>query len=226
MITFGAVPALSAMEAPLAVRLLREARPDVQVMVFQRSTSGILNAVQLQQMDLGIIDMPPPLEGMKVLFRATVPCVCLVPENHHLARDPGRLDLNEAADEGLFVTCGDAFDDVALGMDEQFSRKIRRKSRLFAANMPVAAALACANGALAVVDPFSAELAIRLGGMVSRPLLQSLGYTVALVTRGKDSLSREALQLARDDRNEDCRTASRTASRPGARLTLSPEKRP
>ena len=196
VITLGVVPALAAIEAPRAVKVLSEARPDVQVMVFQRNSLGVFNAVQLQQFELGIISNPPCLDRVKVLFRATVPCVCLIPESHKLAQEDGVLDLYEAAEEGPFVSFGEPFDDEISGMDDLLSRRIKRNSSLFAANMPLAASLACAIRALAVVDPFSAELGVRLGGMMCRPLLQSLGYPVALISRGEDTLSREALFLA------------------------------
>ena len=65
-----------------------------------------------------------------------------------------------------------------------------------AANMPVAASLARETGAFAVVDPLSAEMAVRLGGVVHRPVLQSQTYNIAIITHGRDTLSHEAQELA------------------------------
>jgi hypothetical protein len=52
------------------------------------------------------------------------------------------------------------------------------------------------TGALAIADPFSAEQAVRMGGVVFRPIQQSLTYYIAIVCKGKERLSRPALEFA------------------------------
>ena len=83
-----------------------------------------------------------------------------------------------------------------MGIDAHLSQALQKSSRITAANMPMAAALVRTTGALAIVDPFTAALAVKTGGVQSRPLVQEMTYHVAVVTRGLDTLPREARELA------------------------------
>jgi DNA-binding transcriptional LysR family regulator len=187
-VSLGVIPAFAQDIMPEAVREIYERRPDVRVMVYMRNTPAIVDAVRIQQFDLGIVGRSPPYEGVDVLFQTSVPYVCLVPRAHRLARGKARLDLAELAGKEPFITFGGAYPDEMLDMDHELSARLRKNSRLFAANMPVAAALARETGALAIVDPFSARLAKRIGGVVSRPIRQSLKYHIAVITRARSAL--------------------------------------
>ena len=46
------------------------------------------------------------------------------------------------------------------------------------------------------MDPFTAALAVQTGGVKSRPLVQEMTYHIAVITRGLDTLPREARELA------------------------------
>lgn len=196
IVSLGVIPALSVAEVPTAVTTLYRSRPDVNIMVYVRNTPGIVDAVQMQTFDLGVVGRQPPYGDLEVLYLASFPYVCLMPEEHPLAGEAGAVDLAELAGRERFITFGGAFPDAMMGLESTLSLRLRECSRLSAANLPVAAALARESGALAIVDPFSAGTAAMLGGVVSRPIRQRLKYHVALVTRGCDTLSLEAKELA------------------------------
>lgn len=195
VVSIGIIPAMASIEAPRFVNELYRKRSEVQIMIYERNTPAIIDAVQMQQFDLGIVGRQPPYEGVETLFQTTIPYLCLIPESHPIASDSGAVDLDELSEEETFVTFGGAFPDEMLGIETELSQRLRRNSRLSAANMPVAASLVRETGAFAIVDPFSAELAVRLGGVVFRPIRQTLTYNIAVVTRGRDTLSLEAGEL-------------------------------
>ena len=85
-----------------------------------------------------------------------------------------------------------------MRIEQSLSEKLQANSRITAANMPMAASLVETTGALAIVDPFTAEHAIRLGGVSARRLKQDMTYHIAVVTRGMDTLSREARQFSQN----------------------------
>jgi len=195
-VSLGVIPAFAQNVMPEAVHEIYEQRPDVRVMVYMRNTPAIVDAVRVQQFDLGIVGRSPPYEGVDVLFQTSVPYVCLVPQTHRLARGKARLDLAELAGRESFITFGGAYPDEMLEMDRELSARLRKNSRLFAANMPVAAALVRETGALAIVDPYSARLAERIGGVVSRSIRQSLKYHIAVITRTRATLPMIGQELA------------------------------
>ncbi|WP_282610902.1 LysR family transcriptional regulator [Pelagibius sp. Alg239-R121] len=196
VVSVGVIPAFSYIVMPEAVGELYENRPDVRIMVYTRNTPSIVDAVRMLQFDLGIVGRSPPYDGVEVLFQTAVPYVCLLPETHALASGKGDVDLEEIAGTETFVTFGGAYPDEMLDIDHQLSARLRQSSRLSAANMPVAASLVRGTGALGIVDPYSAKIAQKLGGVVSRPIRQSLKYNIAIVTKGLDTLSLEAKELA------------------------------
>lgn len=179
VVSLGVIPAFSYVVMPEAVSDLYGSRPDVRIMVYTRNIPAIVDAVRMQQFNLGIVGRSPPYEGVEVLFQTSVPYVCLMPESHPLAGGSGRLDLEETADTETFVTFGGAYPDEMLGMDRSLSTRLRQNSRLSAANVPVAASLVRGTGALAIVDSYSAEIAMKLGGVISRPVRQDLKYNPA-----------------------------------------------
>ena len=82
------------------------------------------------------------------------------------------------------------------GIDASLSKALQQGSRISATNMPMAAALVRSTGALAIIDPFTAALAARTGGVKSRPMRQEMTYHIAVITCGLDTLSREARDLS------------------------------
>ena len=196
VISVGVIPAFSQSILPEAVSDLYRERPDVRITLSTRNTPAIVDAVRMQQFDLGIVGRAPPYDGVEVLYQISVPYVCLLPLEHPALKSRKPLDLAKLAKSEAFITFGGAFPDDMLGMARELSQALEATSRLSATNMPMAASLVRTTGALAIVDPFSAGLAEQQGGVASRPVKQTLKYNIGLITRGQDTLSREASRLA------------------------------
>jgi len=199
-VSLGVIPAFSQTVMPSTVHDFTRLRPDVRIMVSIRNTPEIVDAVRMQQFDVGIVGRAPPYPGVEVLHQTSFPYVCLLPETHALAMTQnakGRfLDLADLVETESFVTFGGVYPDEMLDIDRDLSEKMQRSSTLSAANMPVAAALVREVGVLAIVDPFTASVAEKIGGVVSLPIRQRLTYNVAVITRGLDTLSLEAREFA------------------------------
>ncbi|WP_053006157.1 LysR family transcriptional regulator [Kiloniella spongiae] len=195
VISIGTIQSIASLELPKAVNALYKRYDDIRFMIHSRNTPAILNAIQLRQLDLGVVGRQPPYEGVETLYQRTVPYVCLMPEDHPLIGKAGPVDLEELASKETFVTFGGAFPDDMMSIDSKLSERLQQSSRLSATNMPAAASLVRETGVLAIADPFSAEQAVRIGGVAFRPILQDLTYNVAIVTLGREHLSRYALEF-------------------------------
>ena len=196
MISIGSIQSIANIELPSVVSQFIDTNKDVRFMLQSRNTPSILEAVQAGQFDIGIVGRQPPYAGVEIISSVVAPYVCLVPEDHALASDHGLLDLEQLAENESFVTFGGVFPDEMMEMDPDLSERLRSRSRLAAANMPLAAALTREAGALSIADPFSAEQAVRAGGVVFRPLVQKLTYHVAVVCQSRGHLARHALEFA------------------------------
>ncbi|MEX3010441.1 LysR family transcriptional regulator [Hoeflea sp. TYP-13] len=195
-ISIGTIQSIATIELPKAINQLYRQYADIRFMIHSRNTPAILDAVQLQQFDLGIVGRQPPYKGVEVLFQASAPYVCLMPEEHPLVGEAGSVDLAHLVNEERFVTFGGAYPDEMMSIDSELSTEMQRRSRLSATNMPVAASLVRDTGVFAIADPFSAEQAVRLGGVAFRPIKQNLKYHVALIASGRERLSKHALEFA------------------------------
>ena len=195
-ISIGTIQSIATNELPAAVGRLLGKRPDARFIIHSRNTPAILDAVQLRQLNLGVVGRDPHHEGVDILHRYSAPYVCLMPEDHWLADEKGPVDLERIADTEQFITTGGAYPDEMMSIDSVLSGKLRERSHLSATNMPVAAALVRETRALAVADPFSADQAVRMGGVVFRPVVQKLTYYVTLITSGREHLPRPALEFA------------------------------
>ncbi|MEM7299916.1 MAG: LysR family transcriptional regulator [Pseudomonadota bacterium] len=196
VVSVGVIPAFSQVLLPEAVAHLHDARQDIRFMISTRNTPAIVDAVRLQQFDLGIVGRSPPYDGVTTLYQAVFPYVVLLRIDHPDAVRDCMVDLEELAETDSFITFGGAFPDEMSGMDAKISQLLSSKSRISATNMPTASALTRESGIVSIVDPFSAKQAERLGGVVARPLQQTLSYNVAVITKGHDTLSKESRELA------------------------------
>jgi DNA-binding transcriptional LysR family regulator len=195
-ISIGAIQSIATIELPKAISRLYHENPDIEFVIQSRNTPAILDAVQMRQIDLGIVGREPSYAGVEVLYQTSVAYVCLMPEDHPLAGEYGPVDLEELATTETFVTFGASYPDSMMSIDPDLSGKLRARSRLSVANMPLAGALVREASVLAIADPFSAEQAVRMGGVVFRPIKQKLTYFVAVVAARREELSREALKFA------------------------------
>ena len=196
IISIGTIQSIATFELPRAVNQLYQRYDDIRFMIHTRNTPGILDAVQMNQFDLGIVGQQPPYQGVETLFQTAAPYVCLMPEDHALVSQAGAVDLEELTNSETFVTFGGAFPDNMMSISSELSKKMQRSSRLSATNMSVAASLVRETGVFAIIDPFSAEQAVNMGGVVFRPITQDLTYYVSVVTSGREQLSRHAIELS------------------------------
>lgn len=194
-ISIGTIQSIAIIELPKAVSQVYRKNADIRFSVHSRNTPAILDAVQMRQIDLGIVGREPDYDGVEILFQSSAPYVCLFPEDHPLAGEYGPVDLDTLADSETFVTSGGMYPDTMMSISSALSQKLQSRSRLTAANMPVAAALVREAGVLAITDPFSAEQAVRMGGVVFRPVAQNLTYFVTVIAAGRERLSRQALEF-------------------------------
>ena len=195
IISIGTIQSIATIELPKAIGRMYNINPEIRFDVQSRNTPAILDAVQTRQIDLGIVGREPDLQGVEILYQTSVPYVCLMPEDHRLAAEYGSVDLKQLAETETFVTFGDTYPDSMMSIEPGLSDKLRARSRLTVANMPLAGALVREASVLAVSDPFSAEQAVHMGGVVFRPIKQNLTYFITIVTARRESLSREALKF-------------------------------
>ena len=196
VVSVGVIPTFSQSILPGAVAQLHFEREDVRFMLSTRNTPAIVDAVRLQQFDLGVVGRAPPYEGVETLYQTQFPYVCLVHDDHYLAGTDGPVDLIEISRTENFITFGGAFPDEMSGMDSELSERLGNNSRISATNMPAAAALTRESGSVSIVDPFSARLAEAIGGVTSLKIKQELSYNVSIITKGSDILSMEAKELS------------------------------
>ncbi len=196
VISVGVIPTFSEAVVPEAVSHLNRTHPDARIMLSTRNTPAIVDAVRMQQFDLGIVGREPPYDGVETLFQTSVPYVCLLPETHKCAKQRTPLNLETLADDNVFITFGGAYPDHMLDIDRKLSQQLEASARISATNMPLIASLVRTTGSFAIVDPFTATIAVQRGGVVFRPIQQNLTYNIAVITRGADMLAREAGELA------------------------------
>lgn len=194
-ISIGTIQSIATIELPVAISRLYHENPDIEFIVQSRNTPAILDAVQTRQIDLGIVGREPDYAGVEVLYQTSAAYVCLMPEDHPLASEYGPVDLQELVKTETFVTFGASYPDSMMSINPELSNKLRARSRLSVANMPLAGALVREASVLAIADPFSAEQAVRMGGVVFRPIKQKLTYFVAVVAARREDLTREALKF-------------------------------
>lgn len=193
-VSLGVIPIFAHSVMPQAINQLHANRPGVKFDISVRNTPGIVDAVLLQQLDLGVICPTRQYEGIHIVFQTTVPYMCLLPSNHDLAASDEAIDIHQLNDEE-FVTLGPAYFDQVTD-DQLLLQKLRKNNRIVAHSDPAIASIARASGLLAIVDVYSARIAVALGGVEARPLLQKLEYPIAIITRSTDTLSITSSALA------------------------------
>lgn len=195
-LSVGVIPTFSISVLPRVLGDFRRSGTTTHTVIYTRNTPSIVDAVQLQQFDLGIVSRAPPYEGVHILYQTAVNYVALIPAEHKLAKPAGALVLAAIAPRQEFVTFGDVYPLEMMGMEAHLAAMLQANANFIAANMPTAAALVREAGVPAILDPFTARMAAKNGGVVTRPLCQKLYYNIALITRGLDTMTQEARQLS------------------------------
>ncbi|HCP18677.1 MAG TPA: hypothetical protein DIT62_05355 [Alphaproteobacteria bacterium] len=194
-VSVGVIPTVSLTLLPKVLGQSSKTEGQNHIEVHVRNTPAIVDAIQLQQFDLGIVSRSPPYEGVHILYQASVNYVALIPEHHALAEPDKSLDLEKAATTEEFITFGNVYPLDMHGMAPRLAEQLQKNARYSIANLLAAASLVKETGIPAIVDPFSAQMMAEKGGVVIRPLLQSLNYHIAIITRGLDTMTRETRML-------------------------------
>lgn len=195
-ISLGVIPTFSVTVLPRILGKIQGKATKTHTVIHTRNTPGIVDAIQLQQFDLGIVSRSPPYEGVHILYHTSVNYVALIPSGHELAASTGEIDLDRVATQHEFVTFGNVYPLEMQGMEEQLSEHLQQNARYSVANVLTASSLVRETGIPAIVDPFSARMTLDQGGVVIRPLQQNLRYHIAIITRGVDTMTQETRHLA------------------------------
>ena len=195
-ISIGVIPTVSTSLLPRVLGQMRMQDDTTHSIIYTHNTPAIVDAIRLQQFDLGIVSRSPPYVGVDILYQTMVNYVALIPEDHFLAKSKDPIDLKDVAGQIEFVTFGSVYPLEMQGMDANLAEKFQSNARYSVANVLAGAALVREAGVPAIVDPFSARMSVASGGVVIRPIVQNMKYNIAIITRGVDMMTQETRQLA------------------------------
>ena len=195
-VSVGAIPTFSASVLPRVLGKLSQDDNETHIIIYSDNTPAIVEAVRLQQFDFGIVSRSPPYNGVHILYQTSVNYVALIPLEHQLADLSAELDLDKIAAEFEFVTFGNVYPLEMQGMEAGLADRFQKNAHYSVANALTGAALVREIKVPALIDPFSAKSALKGGGVMVRPIQQKLQYHIAVITRGVDSMTREARFLA------------------------------
>ena len=195
-ISIGVIPTFSTSLLPKVLGQMRRQDDATHSIIYTHNTPAIVDAIRLQQFDLGIVSRSPPYVGVDILYQTMVNYVTLIPQDHVLANSNGPIDLRDVAGHVEFVTFGSVYPLEMQGMDASLAEKFQSNARYSVANVLAGAALVREAGVPAIVDPFSARMSVASGGVVIRPIVQNMKYHIAIITRGIDMMTHETRQLA------------------------------
>ena len=193
-LTLACIPVIARSVMPLALQQLREQGTMLGFEVAVRNTPEIVDAVSVQQLDLGIICPVRRYDGIEVIFETRFACQCLLPQEHRLADHGGAVDLRDLAEEECLTLDQEYFKQAVDGSD--LLKDLRHNSRILTKSSPAMMAIARTLRLPAIVDPFTSSLDAVAGGFVARPIQQRIEYPVALIAPLGGSLSLLARRYA------------------------------
>ena len=168
-ISISTIQSLASTELPIAVGRVYRDNPDIRFTINSRNTPAIIDAVQMRQVDLGIVGRDANHEGVDTLFQTSAPYVCLIPENHRLADETGSIDLEQLVTTETFITFGGAYPDKMMSIDPELSRRLKSAHGL--------QLLICLTGALVRE---TGALAVRIHFLRNRPCAWEGSFFVRL----------------------------------------------
>jgi DNA-binding transcriptional LysR family regulator len=192
-VQIGVTPVLLYQVTPEAIAKLHQNKPDLKVGLKVDNSSGLIDSVIMQRLDVAVVNVYRRPDTLHVLYERVLHYVCLLPEQHFLARSTESVDLNILE----HLDCV-AYDRTRLqSAQHDWLRLLSWPQASLSSYSNIAvAALARATGKLAIVDPYTAKTIAALGGVVTRPITQQLTSTLCVVARGVDTLSLAARELA------------------------------
>ena len=152
------IPIFAYAAIPEAITSVHAQRHDLHFDLSVQNTPAIVDAVLLQQIDLGVICPTQHYEGIHTLFATRVPYQCLLPESHPLATSQQDIDLAELLDDE-FVMLYPGYMEQEFE-DEDLTIALRRNTRIVARSDLAIAGVARSTGLPTLVDPYSARIAV------------------------------------------------------------------
>jgi DNA-binding transcriptional LysR family regulator len=192
-VQIGVTPVLLYQVTPEAIAKLHQSKPDLKVGLKVDNSSGLIDSVLMQRLDVAVVNVYRQPDTLHVLYERVLQYVCLLPEQHLLAQSTEPVDLNMLE----HLDCV-AYDRTRLqSAQHDWLRLLSWPQASLSSYSNIAvASLARATGKLAIVDPYTAKTIAALGGVVTRPIAQRLTSTLCVVARGVDTLSLAARELA------------------------------
>jgi len=192
-VQIGVTPVLLYQVTPEAIAKLHQSKPDLKVGLKVDNSSGLIDSVLMQRLDVAVVNVYRQPDTLHVLYERVLHYVCLLPEQHLLAQSTEPVDLNMLE----HLDCV-AYDRTRLqSAQHDWLRLLSWPQASLSSYSNIAvASLARATGKLAIVDPYTAKTIAALGGVVTRPIAQRLTSTLCVVARGVDTLSLAARELA------------------------------
>ena len=192
-VQIGVTPVLVYQITPEAIGAMHLNKPGLKVALRVNHSPGLVDAVAMGQLDFAVVNVYRRPESPTVFYERELRYVCLIPEDHGLARSGKAIDLKQLKQLDCI-----AYDPSRLqAADEHWQRLLSwPKVSLSAYSNIAVASLARATGKPAIVDPYTARTMMALGGVTVRPLKQRLTSNLCVITRGVDTLSLAARGLA------------------------------
>lgn len=180
-ISVGAIPSVTQTILPKAIDHLQTLQPKQRVNVTVGNTASIINAVLLNEVDIGVVSTAYTLAGVESLFEFEFKGICLIPESHRLAASETPIDLWQLL-EGEFVSYDRPLLET-MGLEPSLIDQLLSRATITSHSAPTLASIARDTSRLAVVDQLTANAALQSGGLVARKLFQQTTYGLALIKR-------------------------------------------
>mgnify|MGYP001962137509 CR=1 FL=1 len=192
-VQIGVTPVLVYQVTPHAIADIHRDKPDLKISLRVNNSPGLVDAVSMGQLDIAVVNVYRKPESVHVLYQKKVKYVCLLPQDHILAKTVKPVDLKALQ----AIDCV-AYDTARLQSAEDNWLKLLSwpQASLSAFSNIAVASLGRTTGKPAIVDPYTARTMVALGGVTSQPITQRLTSTLYVVTRSIDTLSLAARELA------------------------------
>lgn len=171
------IAATSTFVVPSVLSEVREVYPQLRTNVMSRSHSRVLDLVATGRADIGITNHSTLPESVRLHCQWDFACVCAIPSSHPLA-ERATIRLDDFG-EHTFISLGEHFNSTYASDPDVAERLNSAADHWSNLSMPALFQVA-ANLGIAIIDPFSARLADRLGLRV-KPLEFVVQYPVSLV---------------------------------------------
>lgn len=204
-ISVGAIPSVAQTVLPKAIAHLQTVLPEQRINIRVGNTASMINAVLLNEVDIGIVSTAYTLGGVETVFEFEFEGICLLPQCHRLAACDAPVDLWQLS-EGEFVSYDRPLLEI-MGLEAGLVDQLLSRATVTSHSAPTLAFTARDTSRLAVVDQLTAIAALQGGGLVARPLAQQTTYGLAVIKRPGQILS-VSLQTIADEILRLCRVAS------------------